>query len=374
VAFTERYVTTTGSALNGGTNDTTDAWDFVTGWQSVGAGIRLNIKGGSYSVSYGGSINTLATATLASPAWIRGYVSTPGDLTYSRDSTGRLVTTGMPLISLAAGDRVLTGSYTMVEGLSITGNRSNELFYVGGYASVFNVRSENTYNLGFSSSSAFSCSDFSITLVGCDAIKSGTDTANGIVANTGTAIIGCRVTGNAGPAIYAASGYFSVVDSVLYTSTIGILVGGMSFGHNPCIVNNTIYNCSTAAIDMPNTGNMAFSCVAIVGNHITDCGRLINNNYGSVCGNSLVRNRTRDITSASTNVGDWPSNAAITTDNGGAETDYLDAATANFVLAQRAVARSQAVAPNRDIGGLDSPKYRDIGGTQASRDYGFRYG
>lgn len=355
MAFTERYVTTSGSSGNGGTNDTTDAWDFKTGWQAVGAGIRLNVKAGTYNLNLGGSITTLNTGSMASPCHIRGYTSTIGDLTYSRDSNGDLVTTGMPIINLTAADRLVTGYCVILEGLSVIGSRSNELMNLGGYTYVYNVRSENTYNLGFSSSSAFSCGDFSISLIGCDAIKSGTDTAYGVILNTGGVMAACKVKGGAGVGVYTASGYFSIIDCVIHNCTIGIQVGSMSFANNPCIVNNTIYNCSTTAIDMPNSGNMAYACSVFVNNHVTDCGRFINNNYGSVCANANVRNRTRDNTNANTQVGDWPVTNGMTIDNGTASSDYVDTSNNNFFLRPTAVGRATGLLPYRDIGGMQAP-------------------
>jgi len=357
MAFTERYVTTSGSSSNGGTNDTTDAWDFQTGWQSVGLGIRLNVKAGTYNLNFGGvGITNGGTApTAASPAWIRGYTTTPGDLVYSRDSNGNLVTTGMPTINLSAQDRLQTVACVMLEGLNISGSRSNELMYVGGYAWMYNCKILNNYNTGFSVSSAISVGDFAQTIVGCDSIKTGTDAAYSIIANAGTSIVGCKITGAAGIAICVFSGCFAVIDCVIYDSTIGVQIASISFGQSPCVSNNTFYNCTTCAIDLPNSGNMPYCNIALVNNHVTDCNRFYNNNYTSVTQFTMIKNRTRDNTNADVNVGDWPAKDALTVDNGNATSDYVNATSKNFFLKPTAVGRSTGLMRYRDVGAMQSP-------------------
>ena len=151
MAFTERYVTTSGSSGNGGTNDTSDAWDFVTGWQAAGAGVRINVKSGTYTISTGASIDTLSTSTTANPLSVRGYNTTPGDLVHARDSNGDLVTTGMPVLNLSAATRLrVLNDGAIIENLNISGSRSNELLYMySNYGYVYNCRADNSYNLGF---------------------------------------------------------------------------------------------------------------------------------------------------------------------------------------------------------------------------------
>lgn len=359
MAWTDRYVTTTGTSGHGGTNDTTDAWDFKTGWQAVGTGIRLNIKSGNYSISAGGtSIDTLGTATTTAGAWIRGYASTIGDLTYSRDSNGDLVTTGMPVITLSAGDRLrFLGDGVIVEGLKITGNRSNELLYAySNWGYIYNCYVDNAYNLGFSSSSAISSAGYQVTIACCDAIRSGTDTAYTIIVSAGNTVYGCKIKGNGVCSGIGAFDSATIVDNVIYNCTAGVDWLTTQITQALVVANCTFYNCNVAAIQMYNNARASQIVPVAINCHATDCGAFIKNLYtGAACPMVMIGNRTRDNTSANNNQGDWPITKALTTDNGTYTSDYIDATTGNLFLRPTAVGRATGLIRNRDIGGTQAP-------------------
>jgi hypothetical protein len=359
MAWTERYVTTSGTSGHTGTNDTSDAWDFITGWQAVGTGIRLNIKAGNYSINNGGaSINTLSTQTSAAPAWIRGYTTTIGDLVCSRDSNGDLVTSGMPIITLSAQDRLqLLGNGNILEGIKVIGSRSNEMIlFNSNYGYMYNVSAENQYNLGFSASSALSSFGWGVQFISCDAKKTGTDTASAINCTVNNSVIACKIQGGAGVGVQCDQSC-SVIDTVIRDAVIGIQWGAFSNAHVQLIANCTFYNCSTAAIQFPNNANAAAYCTPIVNCHATDCGQFIKNLYTTaVCANAPIRNRTRDNTSANNNNGDWPLQNSLTTDNGNYTSDYVDALTnKNYRLKPTAVGRAAGLVPYRDIGATQAP-------------------
>jgi len=359
MAWTERYVTTSGTSGHGGTNDSSDAWDFITGIQHVGAGIRLNVKAGTYTVNNGGAaFTTLNTQTSASPAWIRGYTNTIGDLTYSRDANGDLVTTGMPVINMAAQDRIsLNGDGNIIEGLKIVGSRSNEMIlFNGNYGYAYNCYAENQYNAGFSVSSAFASYGWQVHIIGCDVKKTGTDVATCIALQQNNAVIGCKLYGGVGSCI-ATRTSCTVIDCIMRDSLVGIDMQSVNNAYPSNIINCTFYNCSTAAIQVPNSANATGVVHTIVNCHATDCGYFLKNLYtGAVCPNALIRNRTRDNTNANNNTGDWPLQNPMTTDNGTYTSDYIDAATnKNFTLKPTAVGRAIGLVPYRDIGATQAP-------------------
>ena len=77
MAWTERYVTTTGAGLHDGTSEA-NAWDFDEAITGAAAGHRVNIQAGTYSLSSVKIISTVGTTT--NPVWWRGYNATIGDL------------------------------------------------------------------------------------------------------------------------------------------------------------------------------------------------------------------------------------------------------------------------------------------------------
>lgn len=89
MAWTERYVRADAAGGGDGTTDTNSgangAWTIAEAITNAAAGMRINIKAGTYSSS---TLHTFSAAgTTASPIWWRGFNSTIGDLDGVADST-----------------------------------------------------------------------------------------------------------------------------------------------------------------------------------------------------------------------------------------------------------------------------------------------
>jgi len=102
------------------------------------------------------------------------------------------------------------------------------------------------------------------------------------------------------------------------------------------------------------TGNLF-----VVGCHLTDAsGYSIDSQYAATANlfGIFSFNRWRDNTSGNTNgYADWATATNwgnVTTDTGGVETDFVDAANGNFLLINSAPGAGTGVPPYRDIGAL----------------------
>lgn len=146
MAWTEKYVTTSGSSFNGGTSEA-DAWDLATAASSVSSGTRLNIKAGSYSNSFS-SITFAVSGTSQNSIWLRGYKTTPGDL--DSKFTGDLTDgTDIPLIVTNDYSSVtISGNFNLISGISFKSESTNysALYDTGSNGWRKNCRFHNAYN------------------------------------------------------------------------------------------------------------------------------------------------------------------------------------------------------------------------------------
>lgn len=106
---TIRYATATGSSSNGGTNDTSDAWDLQTGLSWGAPGRILYVKAGTYTGQY--TIPSSAQGDANNVFKVIGYVTTPGDIDENAETT---ITEG----------GITVGRPTLFWGLNATYNAS----------------------------------------------------------------------------------------------------------------------------------------------------------------------------------------------------------------------------------------------------------
>lgn len=112
MAWTERYVRADAA---GGGNGTTDAnsgangaWTLAEGITNEAAGMRVNIKAGTYANTTT-SRTWAAAGTATAPIWWRGFKTTAGDLD-ARPVTSLVVSTDMPHITFTSGVATSTGA------------------------------------------------------------------------------------------------------------------------------------------------------------------------------------------------------------------------------------------------------------------------
>lgn len=359
MAFIERYVVPTGKSANGGTNDTTDAWDLATGFNNCGTGVRLNIKAGNYTTN---TLNFTAagTPTSALPCHVRGYASVTGDGYLGRNSSGYLITTNMPTITFNAGQSVTFNKPHMTfESLNLVANCNNQLIGISNDCIVIvncvinNVNSNNNAN-------AY-CVYNNHLGVNCDYIVGGTQHYGCVYGETGPSFVGCNFVGNG------------------YSSSIGIAyvrqthISNCTFrnfniainrnttstaGSHELFIHNTFYNIATAVYKSDNAASNETTHTLFLGNHATDCGRFIQ--YTSANRALLMNNRTRDNTNTNSNMGESLDLFSVTTDNGGPETDYVVTGI-NLTLKDNAAGRNRSLFSNRDIGALQAPLTFGVG-------------
>lgn len=365
MALVERYVSTTGGGAHDGTTEA-DAftWDeMVTDINAGGkAGNRYNVKANA-TYSRTTTIDSLTSGgTSTSPVIIRGYLSTIGDGHLGRtNDNGDLITTNTPLVSYTTGAWAIGSAFIVVESFRISGNRNGSIFSLSAADTVAHWCTISNAAAG----SNGTCSTVSnrVAVIDCDYILS-----NG---------------GNAGLAAISVSSTARLIGCRIKSTAIGISSSGIGL----VVSSNTIYDCTTTGIAL--TGVNAYTIISC--NTITACGgdgidvvtgttitHIIANNiitdnggYGVDFNNAavasvLTNNRYRDNTSGSINLGtDWVTATnydAVTTDTGGPETDYVDAASDDYNLIATSPAVNAGLPFSASIGALQRDQSGSGGG------------
>ncbi len=359
--FTDRYVTSAGAGSADGTSEA-NAMSFATfkdymevgGSFTAAAGDRFNIKGNQSRTTTSDTFVNGGTAT--SPVIIRGYGTAIGDGYQGRanNGTGALVTSNMPNISYTTGLMNLTGSFIILESVQITGTRSGVILSLATGADCGIVRclvSENSTNgsaacctLNQARAFAFDC-DMELVAAsgGLEAL---------LMPGSGSRAMACRITGKTAPAIIA-SNTSQILNCILYNSTIGISVTSTTAAM--LIAGCTITGNSGDGIDVITATTVTQT---YANNIITD-----NGGYGIDFNNAatapfLYSNRTRDNALGAYNLAtDWvaaTNYGAVTTDTGGAETDYTNAGSLDYRLISTSPAKGAGLPPSMSMGAYQS--------------------
>jgi len=363
MAITEKYVSGAGGgAHDGSTEADAFSWtEMVTDINLGGkAGNRYNYKG---SVSRTTNTDTLTgDGTSTSPVIIRGYATTIGDGFQGRTSSnGALVTTNLPTVSYTTGRFNASGSdFILYESLSLTSAATGPTLQTGSSCAV---KSCVIVNSGTNASSAGITPGAFNVIFDCDVSLTGA--SGGLAAinisGSGTRAIANRATGGTSIGI-SAPARAAIVDNLVYAST-GIGISIAITNTEVLVYGNTVVGGSGDGIDNI-TGSIVLQ--AIVNNMITD-----NGGYGIdgvAAGNAIFAayNRTRDNTSGADNSAtDWLAATKyghVTTDTGGAETDYTNAGSNDYTLISASPAKAAGWWPYRDIGGLQREEPASGGG------------
>lgn len=351
MALTERYVTS--GAGGGGNGSSGSPWTLTEAFASAVAGDRVNVKAdGTYTI--GGALTAAASGTATSPIIFRGYKTTIGDGFLGFNADGSLITTNMPVINMQ-GNLMQSLALLVFESLNVTGARAGPVTGFGsGYYSSSMLFCAVTNTTSHSSASAFSAGgNFTYaTLIGNNFSTSGS-TAGTIVALSGGTL--ARVYGNR---ITTTSTSMTAMLSLKTACAVSNIIGaspavGIECADTGCMVaNNTIYAQTTAAIRTPNSAQTAL--FVAINNMLTDSGYAAMNQYNATAAHPLLRlyNRTRDNTNVDLGFGDWPLYGAVTTDTGGAETDYTNAGSGDFSLISASPAKGAGIPAYLDIGAL----------------------
>lgn len=344
MALTEKYVTVAGAGLHDGSSEL-NAWTFAEMIAAnPAAGSRINIKSGSYSEG----ITTIPSGTAAAPLILRGYNSTIGDLDIQgRNADGTLNTTNMPDFTLTG--LWTPGAFCIFQNLDVTGALSSALIgsAVNDNFSFISCRVVNTQN---NLSARSVQGDNGINAYNCDFECTGAAHITVVDCDTTHDFYACRFKGVDTDALLSCED--GAIDSCAFIG-IGKTGGntGIQFLATSAkikVKNCTFYNLTTA-ISFPNLVNSHHH--QLVNNICTDCGEFVNSLYSATAahGAILINNRTRDNTSANTGL-EIVEIGSITTDTGGAETDYVNAAAGNLRLISTSPAKATAMPAYMDCG------------------------
>lgn len=132
MAWTERYVRADAAGGGDGTTDANSgangAWTLAEGITNESAGMRINIKAGTYANTT--TNRTWAAAgTQTQPIWWRGFKTTLGDLD-ARPTSSRTVSTDIPHLTWSTGVGSCSGAHHKFSNMSflVTGSSANAAF------------------------------------------------------------------------------------------------------------------------------------------------------------------------------------------------------------------------------------------------------
>lgn len=364
MAVTEHYVTTGGTdtyanSTNSGTPCSLSTAFTALSGGAAAAGDRVWLKKGAYTQR--SATDTLTTdGTLVSPIVVSGYNTAIGDLdtpTYNAD--GSLDTSNYPVIDYAATFRLnAAGSdYIIWRNVKLTSagaGVSSALLTTGSNGVVHQCYSSNPST----NASAMCASVGTNTIVeNCDFALTG--------ASGGTAALSLGASGRAFAnrvidsqtvGIAVTSSNCVVCDNVFFAAVAGpaIAVTSTTASHMWTIRGNTIQG-KTTGIQVSATTFTGQSYYA--DNHVTDCttGILSLQDGTSQLPGWFSHNRFRDNTTNVDGWDDWKTGGTageVTTDTGGAATDYTASGSDQYRLISGAPGAGTASVPNRDIGAM----------------------
>lgn len=344
----------------GGAVNSIGALGSATAGLGAQAGALICVKkDAAYTIAASDVLNFDGTSTL--PIRIVGYNSTRPTATTHGDSylgrtngNGPLITTNMPAFNYDAGFRLyFGGSWILLEGLNITTAVASSALELSNETTVHGCVITNSST---NSSARIALVQNRCQLYNCDAgCTAASGTPQGVVLSSGTPrIIACRIRGGLASCIHVdTSTTGTIIQSTLYEGAVGIQFGGAT---TQCVViNNTITANTGDGIDIPASTYLQF----IHGNMITDNGGYGIDMNSAAVGVCLGSNRTRDNVSGAINLGtgwiDATNFNAITTDTGGAATDYTDATTDDYSLISTSPAAYASIPLYSSMGALQRP-------------------
>jgi len=308
MAFTEKYVSTTGAGAHTGADEAnalTWAEMLTFGGATSLAGIRFNIKsdaGYSRTTSADAFTVTAGAPTIAAPMMLRGYSSTIGDLESNgrTGSTGALVLTGFPVVTYTTGNLTLP-VYTIVQQCDIASAIAGNAVVAGTNSMFRRSRVRNTHATSAASVAIFSSSNYT-TLVDCDiSIASNHASAVALDLERGQAH-SCRISGadNGGGMGVNAATFSNIVACQIFDIQKGVDTAGLL-----CIVEG----CSFRNIAGSNVRVNGGSAVALINNAAWGTNGASSRWLEVVtAAKSIiqVKNAVGNFGAADTNEGDWP--------------------------------------------------------------------
>jgi len=319
MALTDVFVSNTGANAHDGTSEA-NAYSVVElAALAAPAGLRGNFKK-SVPLVLGSQLAMTAPGTTSQPVIFRGYTTNIGDADLGWTAGGGIITTNMPTIDTSTFDIAVGQANWIFQDIDITGaNVGGPVITLGLGNLMTNCRVVNSGNnaLARGISSVNNANIFN-----CDIETTGATSGICVVSLRDGSLVGCRIksktsqgaSSNQSGAAYIGNTFYECGDDAIFIAAVDQYV------HFNTIVNNI-----GSAVKIA-----AHSHISIYGNMIT--GNAVPIERSSALPAYYAYNRTRDNTGAAINLGDWPELNFITTDTGGDETDYNDAAAGDFRL------------------------------------------
>lgn len=358
---TEKYVTAT--APGGGDGSLATPWTLAEALAANVPGNRVNVKSGAYPIAG----FAMCAGTVLEPVLYRGYNTTIGDLDgQGRNSDGTLNTTNFPVITLTA--TIIPNGFSFLQNFVINGDLSTTIvttLAVDNFGLV-NCSLTNTKSDALLAG-CVSC-DNNCYFVNCDMACTGAAHTTLLLAGTSVHVIGCRLRVTANDKSLLACDSCIASRSVFIGpsapgTSIAIDTGILAVALTPiAILGCTIQGFGTA-INVRNVAQTGMP-ILIADNIVTGCTNYLVRVAG---GNTTViesNQRTRDNTNPrSATIIDVTLGKEVTTDTGGAESDYISLATGDLQLISSSPARRSGMMPNTDCGAFQS----NLGGRIRSR-------
>jgi hypothetical protein len=332
-----------------------------TAFTNASAGDDVYIKAdGTYTRS--ASDTPANSGTAANPIRYIGYSSTITDGYLGRtNGNGALITTNMPSIAYNSTYALVDSAKVYIQwiNLRISGTINGDLMRPDRATARINCVITNA-GIG-SSAVAAQVWNNGVDFINCDITASGS-TALAAIRCSGVSPVfvhGCRLSCTNGACILAVGGAVVFSSFCTFSGSYGIDQTGTSTCYVK-VVNPTAYAITNSFYRLPNN-SAAVNMPSVLNGMITDSGRAFENAYSGTGNLPILRYncRTRDNTNADTGFDDWPAISPITTDGGGAETDYTNAGSGDFSLI--------SASPGKGVG---IPNYLDCGAAQREESGG----
>lgn len=346
-ARTARYVTSGGTDTYANSTNPLTPMSWATMIANVTAGDDVWVKGSiSRTTSFDGLTNA---GTAASPIIITGYGTTIGDGYLGRNNgNGSLITTNFATVSYTSGNFSPAKANLILRNLVLTGTSASGtvLGVSSGPTTVIECSITNTGNNA--SSKAMTDNQNATSVINCDLTCATGDAINSSGFNS--SYLSNRISASGGNGINLTSNLATIVGNTFLPCAIGVKIGAAN-SSAAIIVQNTFYGQTTACVQVLNSASATLR-TTIVGNMMTDSAYAVKSLYQPTGDLPITRyyNRTRDNTSADTGFTEWPSIGEVTTDTGGPETDYVNAAGNDFRLISTSPAKGAGVPAYIDIG------------------------
>ncbi len=317
-----RYASSAGGGAHDGTTEA-DAWSYAE--MILACDGHYTYFKGNHTLSADSTLSG-CPGTVNSPTVIEGYTTTPGDGYQGRSNngSGALVLTNFPVITLNSNCEILlASSYLVMRCFKFVGATNAFTAYINGYATAYyqcyasNTGGTGCFGAGGSSNRSY--------FIDCDGVQAGSAASIVFYIGTGTdnTCYGCQAwnnSSNTGACSIMMGNSHTAVKNIIYES-LGIGID-ITTGNNR-IFDNTIYK-QAIAIRTPNSVRTEINC--LINNVITDSTARVTNLYAATANHPMYffNNRSRD-NGADTGI-TYPELSSVTTDTGGAETDFIDAA------------------------------------------------